>query len=417
MTENRKPRRIPQPLFVKLLYVFLGTGILILTAVAGYLMFLSPEEPPHYFLRRGLQKCTASLASEIGSPPNFEHAQELASELGLNISITTNDGKTWQSSGFEATSAQPYKVSFRGSAFNFYLQQSSPNTTLLRQILWLIVLLAFILAVSFWVMRFVFKPLRQIMSGVDAIAMGQLDYQMPYKPGGEFEILAKTFNQMTTRVKEMIKAREQLLIDLSHELRSPLARMQVSSEFIDKPELLQSVKEDLREMEEMVSSVLRDARLSSPYGTLEKKEFNISELITKLAKRYESQPPGVLFEKGSNFIIRGDEEKIKSALNNLIENALKYSSEQSEPVKVTLEAKDAGVTITVSDHGIGIPKEDQNLIFEPFYRVDKSRARSTGGFGLGLSLCKKIVDAHGGNIVLQSALGEGSTFKIWLPQG
>jgi signal transduction histidine kinase len=216
----------------------------------------------------------------------------------------------------------------------------------------------------------------------------------------------------------MIQAREALLSDLSHELRSPLARMQVSTEFIEKPELRENIKDDLREMESMVSEVLEGARLSSPHAGLETKELNLSELLSALTSKYDFQKPGVVFvsrlEPGYARII-ADEERLRSAIRNLVENALKYSSHQDKPVEVTLGTHKDGVEITVLDHGVGIPQSEQTRVFEPFYRVDKSRTRSTGGYGLGLNLCKKVIEAHGGTISLSSTPGQGSLFKVWLP--
>jgi signal transduction histidine kinase len=411
-------RRIPQPLIFRLLFVFLGTGIFILSAVAGYLVFFSRAvEPAPHFLHRGLAKCTASLAAEIGNPPNFVHAHDLAEEIGLDIRISTPGGIVWQNTPRVLDSTPAYTVNRKGTLYDFYLEPAPNERNLLREVLLLIGLLTLILTASFFLIRGVLKPLRRLMDGVEAIAEGQLDYAMQSDPGDDFESLANAFNHMTARVKGMIRAREQLLTDLSHELRSPLARMQVSTEFVEKPELKESLKEDLNEMEEMVADVLDAARLSSAHNAIQKQEINLAVLIQNLVRRYGAQSPGVQFSCAEDILIIGDQNQLKSALRNLLENALKYSSQQVDPVQVNLKREGEGVEINVKDHGIGIPQEEQDLIFEAFYRIDKSRTRSTGGFGLGLNLCKKIIEAHGGTITVQSEIGSGSTFTVWLPYG
>lgn len=419
MSRANDTKIVGQPLLAKLFLVFLLTGVLILSAVAGYLFFaLGSAQPVHHFIHRGLSKCTSSLAAEIGVPPRIDHAQELADELGLGIRITTPDGIVWESSGDKFGRLPIYMIQSRGVTFEFHVQeQEQANRYLLREVLALLALLIVILALSFFVIRWMLRPLKRLVEGVEAIAEGQLDYRISMRPGDEFESIGNAFDQMTHKIRQMINAREQLLSDLSHELRSPLTRLRISSEFIEKPDLRISIEEDVREMEDMISDVLEAARLSSPYGEIDKTPVDLSAIVKELVQKYEKQPPGISFTGAESLIIHGHEIHLKNAVRNLIENALKYSSEQSKPVEVRLEAEDARVRLSVRDFGIGIPKDEQALIFEAFYRVDKSRTRSTGGFGLGLNLCKKIVEAHGGEIKVESEPGVGSTFTVWLPQG
>ena len=113
--------------------------------------------------------------------------------------------------------------------------------------------------------------------------------------------------------------------------------------------------------------------------------------------------------------ITGDLQRLTVALRNVMSNALKYSSPDDPPVKVSVFPDDDGARITVRDHGIGIPEDALEKIFEPFYRTDESRTRTTGGYGLGLALTRAIIEAHGGMIRAESRLGEGTTIMIWLP--
>jgi signal transduction histidine kinase len=111
-----------------------------------------------------------------------------------------------------------------------------------------------------------------------------------------------------------------------------------------------------------------------------------------------------------------DPERIRMMLRNVVDNALKYSRGQTRPVAIRLGSNRGHPVVTIEDFGEGIPGDDLAMVFEPFYRVDKSRHRGTGGYGLGLSLCRKIMTAHGGSIKVQSRLGEGTTFTIEFPK-
>jgi signal transduction histidine kinase len=113
--------------------------------------------------------------------------------------------------------------------------------------------------------------------------------------------------------------------------------------------------------------------------------------------------------------IKADQARARTALQNVVENALKYSTSQKKPVEISLEKEDGGFQVTVQDFGVGIPPEEQERVFEPFYRVDKSRTKETGGYGLGLSLCREIMRAHGGEISLESSAEKGTRVFLFFP--
>ena len=128
-----------------------------------------------------------------------------------------------------------------------------------------------------------------------------------------------------------------------------------------------------------------------------------------------SSPVSLSAAQGHRFHVRVDPEQIKIVLKNVLDNAIKYSPEDSQAVRISIDAKDGWVVIEIEDNGIGIEPEVLTYIWEPFYREDKSRSRDTGGYGLGLSLCKTIIQAHGGNIDLRSIPGKGTTVSLALP--
>lgn len=409
---------IKQPLFLKVFFVLLITGILVLSLIAVHLTLLSNQSETPLFVRQGLKTYTESLAREIGDPPNYERARQLANDLNIGIRIRTKAG-VWQSSStLQPVKEASYRIVKRGIVYSFFLRTDNPSAPLIRQLLIIIFGLCVVLAVSYTVIRWLFRPLAKILAGVRAISEGDLSYRITTTPNSEFEYVGTAFNQMTSAVTNMLKAREQLLLDLSHDLRSPMTRMQVSTEFVADADLKKSLKDDLSDMENLIHGILDAARLGSSVGAaLRLVELDLDEHLRTLCKRLGTAAPGIHYypEVHAKTPYTGDWGFLQRAFSNLIENALKFSSHQSRSVEVHLSADDQGCQVKIKDFGVGIPASEQALIFEPFYRVDKSRTPGVGGYGLGLSLTKKIIEAHSGNIIIESKEGYGATFTVTLP--
>ena len=264
-----------------------------------------------------------------------------------------------------------------------------------------------------------FKPLRLLTLGVQEISNGNLDFQFPTRGRrhGEIWYLAEQFNQMVGHVKEMIHSKDQLLLDVSHELRSPLTRMKVALEMSPKGKMKDSMLRDIAEMETMLTEILETERLKSGNGGLSLAAVDLTLLAGEMVKRYKGRKPGLKLvgEKGKR-IVTADEARVKTVFQNVLENALKFSAGQKKPVQIGLETVADGILATVQDFGPGIPQDEQDKIFEPFYRVDKSRTKETGGYGLGLSLCREIMLAHGGDIRLESGPGKGTKVILRFPK-
>ena len=210
----------------------------------------------------------------------------------------------------------------------------------------------------------------------------------------------------------MVETKQQLLIDVSHELRSPIARMKLTVELLPEGKNRGRLFSNLGELERMVSDLLEAARLEKG---LTLASLDLRELVEECQRTYAEQAPGLDVDRGEGLVIQGDLDRLRSVLRNVVENAIKYSNAAPRPIEIRLRRDAAGALLTVRDYGIGIPPGEMERVFEPFYRVDKSRSKSSGGYGLGLSLCRKIMAAHGGVIELTSEVGQGTTVSLRFP--
>jgi signal transduction histidine kinase len=249
-----------------------------------------------------------------------------------------------------------------------------------------------VLLSAYAVLKILLRPVRWLGEGVERLGSGQLDVVLPVRTRDEFGALTDAFNRMVRRVQDMIQARNQLLRENKEELVS-----------------------DIDEMEMMVAELLELERLRDGRG-LNPSFQDLTPILREMAARFNSRRPGVHFISASQEIeLKIDADKVRTVFRNLLENAFKYSLPDSRPVEISCIQSDHSVVIRVSDDGPGIPTEDAAGLFEPFFRVDRSRSKKTGGYGLGLSICKRIMEAHGGDIIFQNNPVRGASFILTFP--
>ena len=214
----------------------------------------------------------------------------------------------------------------------------------------------------------------------------------------------------------MLHTKEQLLLDVSHELRSPLTRVKVALEFLPEGKARNSIAEDIAEMEKMINEILETARMHHLHADLKLQPTDLVATLKEILPDYQELPPGVRFDDFPRaLVINIDPGQIKTVFKNIISNAIKFSDAACDSVQISVKSEPHHAVVQIADSGIGIPVEELTFIFEPFYRVDKSRSKDTGGYGLGLSLCKTIMEAHGGKIEITSQPGEGTTVSLFFP--
>ena len=280
----------------------------------------------------------------------------------------------------------------------------------------LLVIMTFVVLTAHVVLRRLLDPLRTLGAGVARLGEGRFEPLPGPVRRDEFGTLTLAFNRMVERLAEMMRAREQLLVDVSHELRSPITRLTVALALLPESEARTRMQADVGEMEAMVGELLERERLQHA-ESLRKEAMEITALVREIAGAFERQGPGVTVVPHGPVVAAVDPRRFRIVLRNLLENAVKYSQPDSRPVRIALEESRTAVAITVADDGIGIPDGELARVFLPFYRVDRSRSKKTGGYGLGLSICQRIAEAHGGSITAQANAPRGTVFTVTIPKG
>jgi len=166
----------------------------------------------------------------------------------------------------------------------------------------------------------------------------------------------------------------------------------------------------------MITAILETARIHHAHSQTNRGPIDLTTILKKVVAMYQNQTPGIEMPELSQPIeCEVDPEQMNTALKNILDNAVKYSRPDSAPVRISLDRRSSQVVIRIEDDGVGIADKELSYILEPFYRVDKSRSKKTGGYGLGLSLCKTIMEAHGGKIEISSAPNRGTTVSLYIP--
>ncbi len=365
--------------------------------------------------------------------PTLAEAKRMTAGYDLEVRYEGVDGTTWSTTPWLPPIAKvhlhdsPWMIGgpelfvvrlADGSAYLFYWKLRAKTLGAHHMLLMMLLgLMSTTSIVTYLVLRRLLRPVRTLGDGVARLAAGELDVVLPAPTRDELGAVTSAFNEMVGRVREMIRARDRLLLDVSHELRSPITRMRVAVELLPEGRERAGMTADLAEMEAMIAELLELERLRDGRG-LRIARIDLAPVVRELAAAFRDRPPGVrIVAMPAEVIVEGDAEKLRIVLRNLLENAIKYSLPDSAPVEVLVEAGDEAVTIRVTDDGQGVPEEDRASIFEPFFRVDRARTRAPGGYGLGLSICKRIVEASGGRISAHANARRGMGFVVELPRG
>ncbi len=363
------------------------------------------------------------LAGRIGDDP--ELAKSAAQSHQMGVVLTTNEGVfAFGADGRPTTPehlaehlghARTIRVEGHGNmSYSFFLPGDT-TTIVVSSLLWLwIGALLFLLGVVYVVQVSQLRPLKWLKEGVDKVSEGDLTTRVPVVRMDEIGQVGQAFNHMTSRVEQMLNDHDRLMADVSHELRSPLARMKVALEMMPEGDKRDQITADIREMEALTSALLERERIKNRASHLQTEEFDLVALAREVVATFNDEGPGVVLSATPDTLLtQADQALIKVLLQNLVDNAVKFSLQDSATVEVGINADDNEVTITVEDDGPGIPVEQSNKVLEPFVKLDPSRGHRNG-YGLGLNLCQRIVQAHGGEIVIEQREPRGTRISVKL---
>jgi signal transduction histidine kinase len=420
----------------RLIILFIVISILIaLTVRTGFRYAIQGEfrslAIPH------LSEYIEHLVAEIGSPPDTLAAERLAQRLQIDIQIHSED-LTWSNRDeildTERLRFHTHRLSsgrlieFNHDEHRFLLRLRNNDVTLLLitrdrldsgtlalVIGITIVIVLLIIALTYHLVKRLFHPIQDIRQSVARFGSGELDHRITIKRRDELGELADSINTMADEIEAMMEAKRQLLLAISHELRSPLTRARLNAELMQVSEPRDRIIADLQLLEQELAELLETERLGNRHAKLDLQPVEPGLLIDSVMQQHFPTAVINCMHENDNSSVELDSVRIRLLIKNLLENGVRHTPESATPVHISSRIAAGKWQVSVKDHGEGIPQEHLPHLTEPFYRVDKARQRETGGYGLGLYLCRVIVEAHRGEMNIQSKPGEGTQVNFSLP--
>ncbi len=298
------------------------------------------------------------------------------------------------------------KIRYKEGYFQFFIPRNRLTSSSARMFaMWITLPALLIIAIAIIFLKNQTRPIIKLAEASERFGRGEEIEE--FRPSGALEIRKAgfEFEKMRQRIMRHLNQRSEMLSGISHDLRTPLTRIKLQLAFIKDKEISKKLSEDVDEMEKMLNEYLQ----FSKSGANEKTEkFNITELIQLIVKKYNNN---ISFNSNEKILFAGRKNLIQRCLNNFLDNSLKYGTK----VNIKLSKIKDGLIIEIDDDGPGIPANEMNNVFKPFYKIDKSRAETKSSVGLGLSISSDIVRSHGGRIELEKSKMGGLKASIFLP--
>ena len=289
------------------------------------------------------------------------------------------------------------------------------------------VLMLVVLVTAFYLSRYLVKPFARVTKSLEKVSGGFLDGDLMILDYTETREMSEAYNQMLARMKILDDSRQEFVSNVSHELKTPITSMKVLADSLlmqeDVPaelyrEFMGDIAEEIERENKIINDLLSLVKMDKKAADVNIQSTNINELIELIMKRLrpiaQKRNIELTLDSYKPVIAEVDETKLTLALSNLMENAVKYNKDGGW-VRISINTDHKYFYVKVEDNGIGIPKEDQEHIFERFYRVDKSHSREIGGTGLGLAIARSGILMHHGIIKVYSEEREGTTFTVRVP--
>lgn len=426
---------VRRSLFLRLLLIFGLTVVLFLIIIFGSLETMNRngnaiDTIPDFFTRN-----IESIIEDIGTPPNLGNAVRLADELGWSIDIR-NPIMRWSSdnqhrldvdaSEFNRSLTSDAEIRTVGNedlikvqrgGYDFFLyQRANGEDNSSSFVLYVgLTLAGFVLLINYFMVNKLLDPVRLLKRGAERIRKGDLSFRVKSNRQDELGELTDSINHMADSLQSMLEAKRQLLLAISHELRTPITKAKLRLEFIEESDVKEQLREDIDEIDLLISDLVEAERLNNKHVVLLSEWVEMGDFVRAVTAQYESYVGGVEVEVPDPDIeVFIDRLRVRLLITNLVNNAIRHGLDK--PIKLLVSGEPDWVVLKVIDHGEGIGEEHLSKITEPFYRADRSRQRNTGGFGLGLYLSRLIAEAHGGQLIITSNIGEGTHITVKLPR-
>lgn len=278
----------------------------------------------------------------------------------------------------------------------------------------------------YFLARYLTSPITKLRNATQKVAEGNFETRVAEQVGNrrdELAKLAQDFDEMAERIDNLIESEKRLTQDISHELRSPLARMNVALELArakTNPEtipIIERLEKESARLNDMIGQLLTLSKLETGSQSFEKMEVNLTKLVENIAEdaNFEAKAnnKSVKIIETANAKVFGNEQLLRSAVENVLRNAIRYTKDATA-VEISLTNGSNQALISIKDHGEGVPEADLSKLFKPFYRVSEARDRKSGGIGLGLAIAERAVNNHNGNITAKNT-DDGLMVEIKLP--
>jgi two-component system OmpR family sensor kinase len=401
---------------------------------------------------RGTEKLTRFAAEHIadhrGEPTRIEtELRQMAEAFRVDMAFRLDDGRVVAGVGeppalpeaerarldgglrhFDEEDRPVWATRVAGSPPGYLIVAAPPRSFPVERAAAFISVWLFVLALAAFPMaRALARPMEKLTEAARKLGAGDLSARAGLRRSDEVGELSLAFDDMAGRLESLVRSERQLLADVSHELRTPLSRIRVALDLAAEGDVararkyLEEIRIDLAELDQLLGDVLTAARLDQAGGRgevpLRLQQVKAQAIVDRSADRFRRSHPGRELKVTVEGILPGlvaDPAMLRRVLDNLLDNAAKYS-ESPAPVEVVARQDGVAFQVTVRDEGIGVEPQDLPRLFTPFFRTDRSRARGSGGVGLGLALAKRIVEAHGGTIGVESQPGLGTTVRFSVP--
>ena len=438
-------------LSIKLFGVFLITGItyfyLLDLGVRSLILSEEVRDTLDYYQTSYL----GNLMEDLGYPPNAQSAAMITKDMPFDILIIGDDFK-WSSTekfpdtdqiDFQPSAWDSIKINnendqaptlIEDSKFARYQNRTyfqipygeyiitmvNPKVSIEVGPTYLFEAIALIslsiLLLTFLLVKRMINPIQNIQQAATKIGQGDLKHRIDVNREDELGVLAKEINFLADNVVEMLEAKQRLNMGVSHELRSPLTRAKLQVEMLNDPIKRKNLLDEIQAMESIISSLLESEAINYGHKKLDLGIVEIHKTIEDLiSSSHFLKDIEIQFDQDAEILIEADPILFEVMLKNILENASRYTSDQKKQIDILIAQADDSVEIRIRDYGPGINLKDIDRVFEPFYRAEESRSRSSGGYGLGLYLTKQIVDAHAGQISIRNHEKTGAEVCVIFP--